>query len=644
MLPVLCACKRIVFLWLFAGTTTAILAQNAYAPQGGEYPIAGSLPGDQVFPQIALGTNGGYLVWQDNVTDGDGLGISARKINSSLSGSLGVFRVNQLGAGDQENARVALLKDGGAVFVWQGGTPGFQHIYARFLKSDGTFAAGDLLVNTYTNNHQIDPTVAVLANGNVVVSWSSYGQDGSMYGVYAQIFSPTGDRIGAEFQVNQTTFLSQRTPVVAGLVDGGFVAAWISEKSLGVDTNGAPRYTAIACARLFDSSANPKGDEFQINAGGDISANPSVAASANGGFAVAWSRKDGAGTITSIIVGDSWDVYVRCFDAAGNAASADSRINTYTYGDQFAPKIASLGSDFLAVWTSIAQDGSREGVYGQFLSANGQPLGDEFRANTTTTSQQFQPSLASDGAGRFLVVWSSFVGGGSSFDLFAQRYAATPSLPAPAAPFVYAPFILDGNGTYQPQLQASWPLVEGLPVANYEVYVDGATSPATTTTGNIFTLTGIVPSSTHSLRLDYVTTDGRRSPLSAAVSGTTWSGANYGGIPFEWMTAWFGPNVLDWPKPTDDGDGDGATTLQEFLAGTAPNDPNSVMRVQLVATAQGARVSWNTQPGFVYQVQVSQNLSSWVNFGSERFAAGTNDSIPANGSGSAVYYRVLRLR
>ena len=77
---------------LFAGISPVVLGQNAYAPQGGEYPIAGSLPGDQVFAQVALGTNGGYLVWQDNVTDGDGFGISARRITGNLSGLFGVFR------------------------------------------------------------------------------------------------------------------------------------------------------------------------------------------------------------------------------------------------------------------------------------------------------------------------------------------------------------------------------------------------------------------------------------------------------------------------------------------------------------------------------------------------------------------------
>ena len=50
---------------------------------GVEYAIAGSLPGDQVFPQLSLKTSGGYIVWQDNITDGSGLGISAQRLDSS---------------------------------------------------------------------------------------------------------------------------------------------------------------------------------------------------------------------------------------------------------------------------------------------------------------------------------------------------------------------------------------------------------------------------------------------------------------------------------------------------------------------------------------------------------------------------------
>src|SRR2546421_2178700 len=114
------AWKTFVFGVLISGISAVVLAQNAYAPQGGEYPIAGSLPGDQVFPQISLGTNGGYLVWQDNVTDGDGSGISAQRLNSKLSGQFCVFCVNEQTAGDQQNPKNALFKNGGGGFFFFG--------------------------------------------------------------------------------------------------------------------------------------------------------------------------------------------------------------------------------------------------------------------------------------------------------------------------------------------------------------------------------------------------------------------------------------------------------------------------------------------------------------------------------------------
>jgi len=239
MSSALSAWKRFAFSGLFAGISTIAFAQNPYPPQGSEYPMAGLLPGDQVFPQLAVNSSGGYLVWQDNVTDGDALGISARRLNSNLSGTLGVFRVNEQSAGDQQKPKVALLKNGGAAFVWQGGTTA-PHIYARFLKADGTFATGDVAVNTYSQNHQVDPVVASLTDGNVVIVWSSFGQDGDLYGVFAQRFSPAGEKLGGEFQVNQSTQNNQRSPALAAFANGGFLVVWISERFKGSAFNTGP--------------------------------------------------------------------------------------------------------------------------------------------------------------------------------------------------------------------------------------------------------------------------------------------------------------------------------------------------------------------------------------------------------------------
>src|SRR5580692_10175860 len=82
-------CAAICFCWvLFLAIPATVFGQtNYYAANGTEYAIIGSLPGDQLYPDIALDTNGGYVVWQDNITDPIGEGISAMKVNSTVSGS-----------------------------------------------------------------------------------------------------------------------------------------------------------------------------------------------------------------------------------------------------------------------------------------------------------------------------------------------------------------------------------------------------------------------------------------------------------------------------------------------------------------------------------------------------------------------------
>jgi hypothetical protein len=628
-----------------------VLAEPSFATNGIEYSIAGTRPGDQMHPAVALNAGGGYLVWEDNVTSSSGLAISAQRLDASFSASLSSFKVNSSAVGDHERPQVALLRDGGAAFVWQGGRYGFQHIYARFLSTSNTWLTGDVLVNSSTNYYQYNAAIATLNNGNVVVVWSSLNQynSTSMQDVYGQVLSPVGEKIGSEFLINEFVAYNQRTPAITALSTGGFVVAWVSEQQRTIAA--APGQLAFLSeltnpsvdiyARLYSANAQPLNNEFLVNTDSNVCANPSLAGLSQGGFMVGWSQRD------KQVPSNSWDVFARPFSSSG-AGGPVSRINTQTYGDQFAPRLSAAGSDCLMVWTSLGQDNSMEGVYGQFLHADGSTNGGEFRVNTTWISRQMHPAIASDPNGRFLVTWTSFTGAGSSFDLFAQRYAAVAQPLQPMAPpFVYVPFIVS-NGAYQPQIIASWPMQSGLPVDHYELYVDGtlAASPVT----NTWTMTaanGLIPSSTHTFQISAVGSDGSRTPLSAAARATTWGGYNWAGIPFEWMAQFYGMDSSRWPS-ANGSLGQGAPTLyQVFLTGGNPLNSSTWLQTSLqVLWVQGQPVymlHWNTQPGLTYQVQTSSDMVNWVDFQSPRFAADVADSVPVP-KNNLQYYRLVRLR
>ena len=642
-------------------------AQSPIVPQGVEYPIAGSIPGDQVFARLAVNPSGGYVVWEDNFIDGEGYGIGARRLDSSLAGTLATLRINDQAAGDQERPQVALLKNGGAVFAWQGGPLGFPKIYARFLDAKRVFATGDVLVNTYQQGRQEDPHVAVLTDGTVVVVWSSYGQDGSYDGVFGQRLTAQGAKQGGEFPVTQTTLLNQRSPAVAASPDGGYVVVWISERETAnrpnVDVTGVNSAGGAGVIPLFDVSvygrrfgaAGPLSDEFKINSSAIACANPVISTGVDGGFLVAWSGHTGPYVLNDLQRTDGWDVYGRAFSADGTPAGPEARFNEEASGDQFLPSIATCGANFLAAWVSLGQDGSREGVYARLVSSAGAPAGSEFRVNTTTIGPQKLPDVASDGASRCLVVWSGTMGGLASFDLFAQRYATTPQPVAPAKPFVWAPdweAVQQSASLVTPAinttLRVSWPDLSALGATAYEVYKDASTSADVVTTNTCWRVNHLTPATAYFFRLAYVLKSGERSPLSDVAVGTTWGwDDNYDGLPDDWQmsySAYWGSDPSHWPPANADSDGDGATNMQEFLAGTSPIDPQSVLRLNWATSGLVPRLSWNTEPGFIYQVQVSYDMKKWVDLGLPRFALGKADSIPTSpGSGEAVY-RIIRVR
>ncbi len=70
-------------------------------------------------------------------------------------------------------------------------------------------------MNAWKQFYQSAPSVSAFSDGGFVVTWMSFDQDGSGYGVYGQAFNAAGTKSESEFRINITTQGDQKYPVVA---------------------------------------------------------------------------------------------------------------------------------------------------------------------------------------------------------------------------------------------------------------------------------------------------------------------------------------------------------------------------------------------------------------------------------------------
>jgi hypothetical protein len=159
----------------------------------------------------------------------------------------------------------------------------------------------------------------------------------------------------------------------------------------------------------------PFGGELQVNsytfAGQRY---PALATEADGDFVVVWHRPGSGNT----------DIFLRRFTSSGVGLDADVRLNVFTTGSQSRATVdLSADGAFVVAWTSAGQDGDSNGVFGRRLDAAGTPLASELQINTITAESQYDPALAMDAEGDFVVVWSTYTGAPSyRTDVFGQRF------------------------------------------------------------------------------------------------------------------------------------------------------------------------------------------------------------------------------
>jgi hypothetical protein len=107
------------------------------------------------------------------------------------------IQVNSFTTNNQVNAAVAVDSDGDFVVVWQGNSQilnsGYDIYMRRYDAAGKPLDTDGKLVNTgYTTGNQVNPAVAMDADGDFVITWQSEGQDGSLNGIYAQRYTAAG--------------------------------------------------------------------------------------------------------------------------------------------------------------------------------------------------------------------------------------------------------------------------------------------------------------------------------------------------------------------------------------------------------------------------------------------------------------------
>jgi hypothetical protein len=346
-------------------------------------------------------------------------------------------------AGDQTEAAATTLPNGRFFAAWTEplGASATKSVQARVIKTDGTPLASQFQANSTDANDQFDPSLATLANGNVVVTFTdtSVHANGDIRG---RVFTSTGTALGADFPVATVSTSDPQVierdsqSSVAALAGGQFAVVWRDEATVHgfeFDSLGL---------RVFNANGSPATATSFIGFNGSpfTSEHPSIAALASGGFVVVWTQQpvgggdsevrfalfnatgqnvsnsstgvllDAAGSINrdihvtglpdggfavaytdnAVAGGSGIDISARVFNGDGSPRSSFLAVNDVTAGSQDDATISTLANGGFVVGFLDLASGTGDNYYQQAYDASGNPLGpNHLAAQSVIDAQTF---------------------------------------------------------------------------------------------------------------------------------------------------------------------------------------------------------------------------------------------------------------
>ena len=295
---------------------------------------------------------------------------------------------------------------GGAIVAWIDSRVGVEDIYVQRLNPLGNPVwTNDGVALCSAVNSQYGPVICSDGAGGAIVAWYDY-RSGTNYDIYAQRINSAGV---VQWTANGvaicTAPFEQSNPTIAADGAGGAIMAWNDYRSGAtydtyaqrVNAAGAVQWTAngvAMCTAAFDQAA------------------PTIVSDGAGGAIVTWQDSR---------VGGVFDIYAQRANASGVVQwTANGVPLCVAAGDQGGATIVADASGGAIVTWFDYRGGANTDIYAQRVNAAGVT---QWAANgavvCNATNSQYNPVIASDGAGGGIVTWYDFRAG--NHDIYTQR-------------------------------------------------------------------------------------------------------------------------------------------------------------------------------------------------------------------------------
>ncbi|SFL79639.1 Hemolysin-type calcium-binding repeat-containing protein [Bradyrhizobium sp. NFR13] len=383
---------------------------------GPEFPINSTTDFGQAYSaQTTLPDGRVMVVWSSELRDQDGFTsgfeLRGRVFDADGAATASDFVIATTSPRDIILPTIVTLADGSALVSWGAfASDTTSDIHARIVTADGV-SGPDLIVNTTpTALGQPGPNATVLADGHILLTWtsnedSSGGTNPYPLEIRGRILDAHGAPEGADFIVNGDLAGSQLGAKAIALSDGRALTFW---------TDISPDAGAHVEGRFIHSDGTSTSPDFPVLPASSMDQNGvSAAELADGRILLTWTQQQ-VGTFSN-------DVHGRILNADGSVSVSDIIINASNAAYANSPVVAALPDGrALVIWEGSDFSAGTNGILGHIVNADGSVSGPDFVVNSAVDNIDSLPSLITLDNGELLATWTAYVPSLGSDDIHGR--------------------------------------------------------------------------------------------------------------------------------------------------------------------------------------------------------------------------------